>query len=153
MDEAREIIGRLGLTPLEPEGGWYRETYRGAPTSSGRCTSTAIYYLLCDTEVSRVHRLPNDEVWHFYLGDPVELLILGSPPAGSLYVLGRDLASGQRPQVLVPAGAWQSARLSAGGRFALMGTTVAPGYEATDFDPGEPRALSACYPQYAGWFR
>ena len=152
MDEALNIIGRLGLAPLEREGGWYRETHRGSRLSSGRASSTAIYYLLRGGEVSRVHRLPCDEVWHFYFGDLVELLVLESPPTVTVHRLGHDLPSGQRPQAVVPAGSWQSARLLPGGRFALMGTTVAPGFESTDFEPGDPVELLSRFPSCGDWF-
>jgi len=152
VQTAAEIIALLGLEPLPREGGRYRETHRGARAPSGRAASTAIYYLLQAGEVSWIHRLPCDEVWHFYLGDPVELLLLGPPPAAVVHRLGPDLATGQRPQVVVPAGTWQTARLQRGGRFALMGTTVAPGFESTDFEPGSPELLRPAYPAFSSWF-
>jgi len=149
---AAEIVALLGLEPLPREGGWYRETHRGRPLPSGRSASTTIYYLLGEGETSRPHRLPWDEVWHFYLGDPVELLLLGPPPAGAVHRLGPDLSAGQRPQLLVPAMTWQTARLAQGGRFALMGTTVAPGFEFEDFEAGPDEILRDGYPGFADWF-
>ena len=148
MQTAAEIIALLGLQPLPEEGGWYAETYRGRTLPGGRAASTAIYYLLEASQVSRLHRLPNDEVWHFYTGDPVELLVLGPPPSGSVHLLGADLAAGQRPQALVPAGHWQGARLKSGGRFALMGTTVAPGFEFEDFESGDRACLAEAFPHF-----
>lgn len=148
MDEAQAIIQRLGLEPLRPEGGWYRETHRGPRDASGRSASTAIYYLLGAGEVSRVHRLPQDEVWHFYGGDPVELLVLEPGGDGRLILLGRDLSAGQAPQGVVPGGAWQGARLAGAGRWALMGTTVAPGFELGDFDAGDAEALAREFPSW-----
>lgn len=148
MDEAQAIIERLGLTPLQPEGGWYRETYRGPLDSSGRSASTAIYYLLRAGERSRLHRLPKDEVWHFYAGDPVELFVLLPSGEGEVLLLGGDLAAGQRRQAMVPAQAWQGAVLRPGGRYALMGTTVAPGFEPMDFEAGDAEALAQLFPRW-----
>lgn len=148
MDEAQAIIDRLGLEPLQPEGGWYKETFRGRRDASGRSASTAIYYLLRAGEVSRLHRLPQDEVWHFYAGDPVELLLLEPGGEGRLTRLGGDLVAGQAPQVSVPGGVWQGARLAGTGRWALMGTTVAPGFEADDFEAADAAALADEFPRW-----
>ncbi len=149
---ARDIIGLLGLAPLEREGGYFVETYRG-PRLSGttRAASTAIYYLLTPEGFSALHRLPSDEIYHFYFGDPVELLQLRPDGTGTLCRLGPGLASGERPQWLVPAGVWQGSRLAAGGRagFALLGTTVAPGFQFEDYAPGDGAALALLYPAFA----
>lgn len=137
--DAAEVIRRLGLSPLGFEGGYYRETFRqsgevdtyGAP----RAPSTAIFYLLTPDTCSLMHRLRGPEVYHFYLGDPVEQLMVGA--AGPEVVhLGQDLLAGQRVQHLVPGGVWQGSRLLPGGRFALMGTTMAPGFDLADFTLG-----------------
>jgi predicted cupin superfamily sugar epimerase len=121
----------------------YRETYRSELTivnsalppdyEGDRSVSTAIYYLLTPSIYSGLHRLPTDEIFHFYLGQPVEMLQLFPDGRGELITLGVDLAAGMRPQIVVPGGTWQAARLTAGGRFALMGTTVAPGFDFRDF--------------------
>ncbi len=140
---AEEVIRLLGLEPLEPEGGFCAETYRARATRPAgvapgfvapRALATAIYYVLTPTTFSALHRLRADEVWHFYLGDPVELLVLEPGADGRVLALGTDLAVGERPQAVVPAGAWQGARLAAGGRWALLGTTMAPGYDPADFE-------------------
>lgn len=138
---AAELIAMLGLVPLEPEGGYFRETYR-----SDR--STAIYYLLTPKTFSAIHRLPWDEIFHFYLGDAVEMLQLAPGGAGQVVTLGADLVAGMRPQVVVPAGTWQGARLRKGGSLALMGTTVAPGFDPADFEAGDRARLVASHPAF-----
>ena len=159
IESAQEIIELLGLEPLEVEGGWYRELWRsnlivepgglGGAYPSARSLGTSIYYLLTAESVSAMHRLPSDELFHFYLGDPVQMLQLFPGGEGKVLLLGTDLAVGQRPQVLAPGMVWQGCRLAAGGRFALMGTTVAPGFEFEDFTLGRRDDLIREYPSYA----
>jgi predicted cupin superfamily sugar epimerase len=148
----------LGLVPHPREGGWFVETYRAEesiaaalPSRYGgaRALATAIYYLLTPDGVSRMHRLRSDEVFHFYLGDPVEMLQLAPDGSGRVVVLGTDLARGMRPQVVVPRGVWQGSRLAPGGRFALLGTTVAPGFDDADFEIGVRADLVRAYPAWA----
>ncbi len=143
---ADELIRFLHLEPLPREGGWYRETYRGA-----RSTSTAIYYLLTPDTFSALHRLPTDEVFHFYLGDSVEMLQLGPTPedGGQIVTLGPDVLAGQQVQTVVPAGVWQGSTLRTSGAFALMGTTMAPGFDFADYEAADRAALSAAYPVFA----
>jgi hypothetical protein len=124
MAEADRLIALLDLKP-HPEGGYFRETFRDG--SNGRAHSTAIYFLLKAGEVSRWHRVDAAEVWHFYRGAPLELRI-----GKSVYVLGPDVDEAQAPQVVVPPGAWQSAK-SLGG-YTLAGCTVAPGFEFEHFE-------------------
>jgi len=155
---AEQIKRLLGLVPLEGEGGDFAETYRatdvlaagslGSEWPDARSLSTAIYYLLTPGTFSALHRLRSDELFHFYLGDPVEMLQL--PPEGSARVvtLGTDLAAGMRPQVIVPRGVWQGTRLLPGGRLALLGTTVAPGFDPRDFELGNRSALVTVYPAH-----
>ena len=150
MDEARRIIETLGLVPLEPEGGWYRETWRDPRRGpDGRSLGTAILYLLTDGSCSTMHRVASDEVFHFHLGDPVECLLLEPGAGGRLLALGADLDAGQRPQIVVPCGVWQGHRLLPGGRWALLGTTMAPGFEVADFEAGDPAALVTEFPAFA----
>jgi uncharacterized protein len=141
---AEDIIRLLDLAPLPVEGGYYRETWR---SSAG----TAIYYLLtaAPDSFSALHRLPIDEVFHFYVGDPIEQLRLHRDGRVEPVVMGGDLAAGQVVQSVVPAGVWQGARLRAGGRFALMGTTMAPGFEPQHYEAGERAALIERYPSAA----
>jgi uncharacterized protein len=135
---AGEVIRLLGLAP-HPEGGFYRETFRSAGPlvgpDTGRGASTAIYYLLREGEVSAWHRvLDADEVWHHYAGAPLELRIAESSGGSGLTVvrLGSDLPVGERPQAVVPAGAWQTARALGG--WVLAGCTVAPAFEFSSFE-------------------
>ena len=163
MLTAEDIIRLLELKPLPGEGGFFRETYRSsdrlAPaTLPGRYTaaksvSTAIYYLLTADTFSALHRLPTDEVYHFYAGDPVELLVLTEHSTGSVVTLGCDLSLGHQPQYVVPRGVWQGSRVRPGGAWSLLGTTVAPGFDFADFEPGDGRALAAAYPAHAELIR
>lgn len=157
MLSADDVIALLDLRPLAEEGGFYAETYRlfgaAAPTESppgSRPLATAIYYLVTPDAFSALHRLPTDELFHFYLGDPVEQLQLRPDGTGRVVALGVDLAAGQRPQVIVPGGVWQGSRLAAGGvhGFALLGTTMTPGFVSADYEGGRRDDLAAAYPTY-----
>jgi len=122
--EADELIRKLGLQP-HPEGGHFRETFRDG--NSGRAHSTAIYFLLKSGEASRWHRVDVSEVWHFHAGAPLALKI-----GKAEVILGLDIANGQFPQHVVPAGEWQMARSL--GDYTLVGCTVAPGFEFSKFE-------------------
>lgn len=131
---AEEIVTALNLEP-HPEGGWYRETYRHAPLNGGRGASTAIYYLLKRGERSHWHRVTDaDEVWHWYAGAPLALSMAAAAGDGEIVIstLGDDLARGERPQVVVRAGDWQSAESL--GDWSLVGCTVAPAFEFGSFE-------------------
>jgi predicted cupin superfamily sugar epimerase len=153
-----EIVDRLGLSP-HPEGGFYAETYRADETlaadalpdryGADRNVSTAIYYLLMSGTCAVMHRVASDEIFHFYLGDSVEMLHLYPDGGARTPTLGTDLAAGELPQVIVPRGVWQGARLRPGGRCALMGTTVAPGFQFDDFEFGSRAELIAAFPDHA----
>src|SRR5579875_2970417 len=160
MSTAAELIRLLHLQPLPREGGWYRETYRSAlqlPVDvlapsyrAARSAGTAIYYLLTPDTFSALHRLPTEEVFHFYLGDPVEMLQLGPNPedGGRILTLGSDILAGQQVQIVVPAGVWQGSMLRSGGAFALMGTTMTPGFDFADYEAADRDALSAAFPEF-----
>ncbi|SDD74397.1 cupin domain-containing protein [Rhodospira trueperi] len=154
---AADAIRLLGLEPHPAEGGFFRETYRADEDVDGsalparyegatRAFSTSIYYLLTPETLSALHRLASDEVFHHYAGDPVEQLHLYPDGTTGRMLIGSDLEAGQRPQVVVPRGVWQGARLVAGGRWALMGCTVAPGFDFADYEHGERAALIAGWP-------
>jgi hypothetical protein len=145
---AEQVRERLGLRP-HPEGGYYVETYRAEERVDSRSLSTAIYYLLTPDTFSALHRLRSDEVFHFYLGDPVEMLQLRPDGSAREVVLGSSVLEGTQPQVVVRKGVWQGLRLRPGGAFALLGTTVAPGFEFADFELGRRDALVAAYPAHA----
>jgi predicted cupin superfamily sugar epimerase len=131
---ADEIIATLGLAP-HPEGGWYVQTFVDGAGENGRARSTAIYFLLRAGERSHWHRVDAVEIWHWHAGAPIELQISGTEGT-TAHVLGSDLLSGQRPQVMVPAHAWQSARSL--GDWTLVGCTVAPGFRFEGFELAPP---------------
>lgn len=128
---AAAVIAALGLAP-HPEGGHFRETFRHVPPQGGRGAMTAIYYLLQDGEVSAWHRVDPAEIWHFYAGAPLALSISADGKTVTTQTLGADLAQGERPQILVPPGAWQSARSR--GAWTLVGCTVGPAFEFAGFE-------------------
>lgn len=142
-----EIAEQLKLTPLPQEGGMFRRTWESRETWSGKCTGSAIYFLLTSTSFSHLHRLPSDEVYHFYLGDPVELTLLGPGGEVNQITLGNDLLAGQVPQAVAPAGWWQGSRVLPGGQYALLGTTMSPGYVDEDYEHGNAAALKEQYPR------
>jgi len=156
MTEASRIATLLKLKPLAVEGAFFVETYRSAETiprealperyAGARSLSTAIYYLITASTFSAMHRLLSDEVYHFYLGDPVELLTVRPDGTFEVHILGPDVPGGQEPQVVVPRGVWQGARLRPGGEFALLGTTVAPGFDSADYEHGRRAALTGLCP-------
>lgn len=158
MISAREIISKLDLKPLPEEGGYYRETYRstsripgtvlGLDPSDSRIVSTAIYYVVIPESFSALHRVKSDEIFHFYSGDPIEMIQIDVAGNLSKHTLGSDIFAGQCPQVLVPKGAWQGLRLISGGQWSFMGTTVAPGFEFQDFEVGQREILINQFPQH-----
>jgi predicted cupin superfamily sugar epimerase len=132
---AEEAVRLLGLVP-HPEGGFYKETFRASGPGGTRGASTAIYYLLRENEISAWHRVRDaDEVWHHYAGAALELTLVQEGRREVLR-LGTDLLAGERPQAVVPAGAWQTARVAdrAAGAWALAGCTVAPAFEFSSFE-------------------
>ena len=158
---AEILIKALGLEVLPVEGGHFRQTYQAdesvAVAVPGRDSprlkprSTAILYLLSDDpdSFSALHSLPTDEIYHFYLGDPLELLLLEPDGGSEIITLGQDILNGQHVQFAVPAGVWQGSRLVPGGSFALLGTTMAPGFVEEDYIPGDRNSLLQQYPDRA----
>ncbi len=153
------LMKHFGLVPLPEEGGYFAETYRstvqipreGLPRryTDSRAAGTAIYYLLTPDTFSALHRLRGDEIYHFYLGDPVDLLLLHPDGRGETLTLGRDLEAGMHLQTLAPGDAWQGSRLRDGGRFALLGTTMAPGFAFEDFELADREDLLREYPAFS----
>lgn len=143
---AKEVIEILGLIPLTEEGGMVRSTYESAERYGDGPLGTAIYYLLSGEGYSHLHRLDADEVYHHYLGDPVDLHYIDGSGRHTHVVLGKDLAAGQVPQAVVPKGTWQGSCLSPGGAWALLGTTMAPGYTDKMYEHADAAALKAAYP-------
>ena len=131
---AKDVIFTLGMQ-RHPEGGWYAQTFEDAAKADGRARSTAIYYLLEAGDTSAWHRVDAVEVWHFYTGAPLKLR-LSEGQSVDPFVLGADLSLGQRPQVIVPQGVWQSAHSM--GEWTLVGCTVAPGFQFAGFELAPP---------------
>jgi len=155
-DDVKKI---LGLTPHPREGGFYIRTYESgemlppsvfsdARYSAPRHTGTAIYYLLEPATFSEMHRLASDEIFHFYAGDAVEMLQLHPDGTGSVLRIGNRLDRGERPQIVVPRGVWQGSRLAPGGRSALLGCTVSPGFDFADYKAGEREELCSRWPKF-----
>jgi len=146
---SEEIIRSLDLKP-HPEGGFFRETYRSPKSTPGtrpRAQSTGIYYLLVPGSVSKLHQIRSDEMLHFYLGDPVTWVLLDPLGGMKKVVLGGNLEKGETPQFLVQAGYWFGAYLNEGGNYALMGMTVAPGFDFADLVMGDRPELIRAFPR------
>ena len=146
---AQDVIDRLALSP-HPEGGWFRETWRGEPLSGqgvgqgidqetnqeGRACGTAIYYLLAAGDFSHWHRVDAVEIWHWHSGAPLVLSVSENGRDAAARHLGGDLLAGQAPQLMVPAGWWQSA--TSLGAWTLVSCTVSPGFEFSGFEMAPP---------------
>lgn len=151
-----DLIRRFDLEP-HPEGGFFRETYRSAERVSRqdgsvetRSASTAIYYLLCDGAHSAWHRIKSDEVWHFYAGEPLNVHVLDATGALVTHKLGNPLTHPDAVfQAVVPAGLWFAAECADPATFALVGCTVAPGFEFSEFELADAGALQALHPRHA----
>jgi len=158
MLTVEKLIKMLNMKLLPKEGGYYSETHRSAQVVPGsslpeqyesdRSLSTAIYYMLTPDTKSLLHRLPTDEIFHFYLGEPVLMLQLFPDGTVNTIILGQDLEAGHSIQVLVPKGVWQGSYLLEGGGFALMGTTMAPGFDFADSEIGDKETLISLYPSH-----
>jgi predicted cupin superfamily sugar epimerase len=160
---ADEVKTLLRLKPLPVEGGFFRETHRSRSQLSEACLpsgfqgshslATAIYYLITPESFSALHRVPGVEIFHFYCGDPVIMLQLLPDGTSRTITLGGDLLSGQQPQVIVEGGIWQGCRLVPEGSWALLGTTMSPGFDPNDYEAGERETLIAQYPGAAAEIR
>jgi uncharacterized protein len=158
---AAALITGLNLA-RHPEGGWYRESYRAAAVIPGallperfagdRPFSTAIYFLLERGDISALHRIKSDELWHFYAGAALTVHVI--TPQGGNYALklGTDLAAGESFQGMIPAGCWFGAEVSEGA-FSLVGCTVAPGFDFADFEMGRREQLLCQFPDHGGIIR
>ena len=154
-----QLIKMFKLEPLPIEGGLFFQSYLSAETisraglpdrfSREKPFGTAIIYLLTPEpdSFSALHKLPTDEVYHFYLGDAVELLQLHADGSSERIILGQDLLGGQKVQHVVPREVWQGSHLLPGGQFALLGTTMAPGYTDEDYVAGDADELIIAYPE------
>ncbi len=156
---ADQLLRFYDMKLLPVEGGFYKQTYRSAEMigrgslperyAEERPYGTAILYLYTtDADCfSALHRLPTDEIYHFYLGDPVEMLLLYPDGKSEKIILGHNILNQQKVQFTVPRGVWQGSYLLPGGQFALAGTTMAPGYVDSDYEGGERDELIRSYPQ------
>ncbi|MDA2919993.1 cupin domain-containing protein [Desulfobacterota bacterium AH_259_B03_O07] len=158
MLTAEKLIEILNLRPHPMEGGYYAEIYRSEDImpkaflperyNEDKTFGTSIYYLLTEHTKSLIHRLPTDEIYHFYLGDPVKMVQLYPDGVGKRIILGNDIVAGQHVQMLVPRGVWQGSHVVDGGSFALMGTTMAPGFDFSDFEGADKKYMIKRYPEY-----
>jgi predicted cupin superfamily sugar epimerase len=150
---ADEIKTLLQLKAHPVEGGYFRRTYTSELSvdleRGQRAMGTAIYYLLEPGTFSEMHVLTSDELFHFYLGDPVEMLQLWPNGESKIVTLGSDLAAGQQVQHLVPAGVWQGTRLIGDGKVALLGCSVVPGFDFADYTSASYTKLATTWPEEA----
>ncbi|CAM5742898.1 Cupin domain-containing protein OS=Streptomyces alboniger OX=132473 GN=CP975_19425 PE=4 SV=1 [Streptomyces alboniger] len=146
-----ELVAHYGLEPIPREGGLFRRTWAGPERPDGRPEGSAIVALLTAApgDFSALHRLPTDEIWHFYLGDPLDLLLLAPDGTSHTAVLGPDILAGQYLQLTVPAGTWMGGRVAAGGEWTFFGCTMAPGFTYEGYEHGDAAQLSARYPARA----
>jgi predicted cupin superfamily sugar epimerase len=148
MKTAQYYIDHLGLIP-HPEGGWYRETYRSDVSVGGRAVATGIYFLLTSENISHLHKIDAQEMWHFYAGDPLTVHMINEAGDYSTLSIGPDLEAGQVFQAVVPSGVWFGSTVDKTGGFALVGCTVSPGFEFEGFELAQREALCATYPQHS----
>ena len=143
--DATEVAARLGLEPLPVEGGFFRQVWR-SPQEAAQPGGTAIVAMVTDAPdgFSQFHRLTGDELWHFYGGDPIELVLLEAAGTSRHVLLGADLAAGEVPVHVVPAGTWMAARTT--GRWSLFGTTMAPGFTSGCYEGAAAADLLAGWP-------
>ncbi len=156
IEEIEYIKKELNLIPLPLEGGFYSETYQSkeylspsalSPDHMGkRKLYSCIYYLLTSGSFSKLHRLPGDEIFHFYKGDPVEMLNIFPNGSHSIICLGNNLVKGEIPQFRVEGKVWQGCRLKEGGSYALLGTSMSPGFDFDDYEHGIRKELTEQFP-------
>lgn len=157
MDKAEKIIREFDLKP-HPEGGYFRETYRSKGIinkgslhesyNGERNYSTCIYFLLTSHAFSAFHKIKQDEIWHFYDGSPIRLYIITEAGAYSEHIIGRNFFKGEVPQLVVPGNCWFAAKVINENDYSLVGCTVAPGFDFTDFELPTRAALTAQFPQH-----
>ena len=143
MLTANDVITALNLEPLDGEGGFFRQTWILPGEDSGAPLGTAIVYLITPESFSALHRLDADEIFHFYLGDPCEQIVIDAQGNLSTATLGHDILAGHQVQTIVPKGTWQGTKLVEGGRWALLGTTMTPGFHLEGFELASRKDLSS----------
>lgn len=160
--EAEDVIKKFKLTPLPEEGGFFRVTFRDSGRISGsnldqhggdRCYSSCIYYLITPEEFSGLHLVKSSEIFHFYAGDPVEMIQITADGSLTRIVMGSKIFENESPQAIVPSNTWQGTKLLGDGSWALLGCTVAPGFEYEDFVNGTFAHLTEQFPQHSDWIK
>jgi predicted cupin superfamily sugar epimerase len=158
IPDLQYIIATLNLQRLPFEGGWYAQSYKSKDMLCGpslperypgpRALGTAIYYLMTAEQdgFSALHRLRGDEVLHFYLGDPINSLLIYPDGSFRKFIMGPNIQKGQVLQMVIPAGTWQGHRVCAGKNYALIGSTMTPGYDDEDFELGSRSDLCKQFP-------
>jgi predicted cupin superfamily sugar epimerase len=146
---AQDIINKLQMLP-HPEGGYYKETYRSEEQTinkegNKRNTSTAIYFLLENNNISRFHRIKSDELWFFHQGNAIEIVSIHNNELVSI-TLGNDIDKGEVPQAVIPANVWFASSVKDGQGFGLVSCTVAPGFDFADFEMAKQNELLKEYP-------
>lgn len=159
--DPKQIIRQFNLQHNDTEGGYYASTFTSPykvnnselpgflPANGKHTLSDAIYYFLDKNEISAMHRVTGDMLYHFYQGDPVEMLILypeGSPVRSEVFVFSNNLDSGGQPMKHIPGGAWLGSRIKHGGHYAFMGVVMAPGFDPADYTIGKRAELISQYP-------
>ena len=157
MKSLEALVQKLELKP-HPEGGYYKETYRSdglipnhclpQPFLGDRQYSTGIYYLLEQDDFSAFHKINQDEMWHFYMGDALELTMISEDGILSTVLIGNDILNGQVPQFVVPKNYWFAAKVSKPNSFSFLGCTVSPGFDFRDFTLASRDSLSNLFPQH-----
>ncbi len=157
MNKLQRIIDKLGLEP-HPEGGYFKETYRsegeikadslGAEFGSSRNYSTCIYFLLTSDNFSAFHRIKQDEIWHFYDGSSIRLHIISAMGQHTSHIIGKEVLSGEHPQLVVKAGDWFAAEVINENDFSLVGCTVSPGFSFEDFELPSRKELISKFPEH-----
>ena len=155
--KVEELVKHLDLSP-HPEGGYYKETYRSKGTileaalpkefGGDRNYATAIYFLIEKDNFSALHKIKSDETWHFYSGDALEVIEINEQGELKITLVGNKIMEGEIFQYTVKANTWFGSRIKAGGNYSLVGCTVAPGFDFSDFELAERQTLSAQYPQH-----
>ncbi len=162
QNQSASLAEQLGMT-THPEGGWYIETYRSPGTipqsalpgafNGPRSYSTAILYLLAEGQKSHLHRLYQDEVWHFHLGGPLRLVIIHPDGKAEECLLSREIEKGHKLQKVVPGGSWFGASPCPGSGYSLLGCTVSPGFDFADFEMADGSELKKSFPAHYGLIR
>jgi predicted cupin superfamily sugar epimerase len=150
-----KIIRKLELEP-HPEGGYFKETYRslgeineeslGEIYKGKRNYATCIYFLLTSDKFSALHRIKQDEIWHFYDGSPIKLHVISELGIHTVNYIGRDLQNGETPQFIVPGGCWFAAEVIKENTYSLVGCTVSPGFDFKDFELKTRNELVSLFP-------